>query len=871
MLTYYDSNNNPVKLLKELGRGGEGAVYSCANETIVGKIYHEKIADEKAEKLLWMAENGTPQLLKTTAWITQVLKEKPDGKVVGFLMPKIKAKEIHELYSPKSRRIFFPDATWHFLIHTATNLARAFHNLHKDGHMMGDVNQGNCVVTADGTVKLIDCDSYGIKTANKIYPCEVGVTTHIPPELQGKNLRNVIRTENHDNFGLAVIIFQILFLGRHPFAGNYLGAEDKTLEEAIRQHLFVYGKDAEKKSVVRPPGTLPLSAVSATIAELFEKAFSWTNVRPKPREWVDGLEYLAENLQQCLLNPGHLYYSKVAPCPWCEIEGNTGLMLFPFTVSANALNKKYERDFDIVTVEKLIESFNISNLPAKLSDSFSKSIVSPSPEVIKERKRLNRMLLISVGISPTLLIISYFLYVPVVMYLGFVIVINKFIFEDSTGKQLRKKERDKFAELQLQYDYLESVFLNAAKTTGLKKHLFQTQQALREYSTLETEFEKAEKSYPEDSPVVEVVKKQVQRAEQKITEMLVSLRSASVEFRRQQQKMMAQGKDSLKDFLQSKANVNHLSYNFSPGKIPYEYLPQGILVGSMFIFMFLPSFSESEKKTNTITANSTSATPTPRTTVTPISNVDIPSASITDKEIAAIPESKRKAIVGVLLNRARTSINANDNRNAETWLKFAQRFDKNNVEVMNKLGEVSYNLEKYKEAAKYLENARTTNPREVNTFYLGMTYLQLERYREAKDIFAKITAENVSAQALYNLGTANMGLKNYKAAAENYNAILKISPGDTDAMYQLGICYSQMDDKEGVKQTYATLKAFDSKRAEDLRIAVSRKVNLDFIPTDYSSTKETGTTTGISRGTGNGTGSGATADDEPPPPATRRQ
>ena len=39
-------------------------------------------------------------------------------------MPNVKAKEIHELYSLKSRRVHFPEATWQFLIHAATNVAR---------------------------------------------------------------------------------------------------------------------------------------------------------------------------------------------------------------------------------------------------------------------------------------------------------------------------------------------------------------------------------------------------------------------------------------------------------------------------------------------------------------------------------------------------------------------------------------------------------------------------------------------------------------------------------------------------------------------------------------------------------------------------
>lgn len=381
MPTFYDSTGKPYVLNQEIGRGGEGTVFYCPDDlTLVAKIYHEPITAEKADKLRWMAENKDDQLLKVAAWIVDTLRENPNGKIVGFLMPNIKAKEIHELYSLKSRRVHFPEANWQFLLHSATNVARAFYVLHKHEHVMGDVNPGNCVVLADGRVKMIDCDSYSIKTDKIHYHCEVGVATHLAPELQGFDLSQIEREQTHDNFGLAVIIFQLLFLGRHPFAGNYLGEEDKSLEDCIRERRFAYGNQT-LTNTKQPPGTLSLTQISPRIAAMFTAAFMTQN-RPEPREWIEALEDLSNSLNQCSVHIGHHYFNELTACPWCEIESKTGLLLFPFISSNNA---EFANDFNIFTVEKLLASLeipnNLSAKPLKLS-----IIPPPSAEAIELHK-----------------------------------------------------------------------------------------------------------------------------------------------------------------------------------------------------------------------------------------------------------------------------------------------------------------------------------------------------------------------------------------------------------------------------------------------------------------------------------------------------
>ncbi|MBC7795377.1 MAG: hypothetical protein H7Z37_00730, partial [Pyrinomonadaceae bacterium] len=386
MVSYYDFHGDKIIIGKELGRGGEGTVYEIEGKPeLAAKIYHEKISPNKTEKLLRMKALQNEKLLRVTTWTVDVLRGDQNGEIVGFVMPKLKfGTAIHELYNPKSRRHFFPEADWRFLIHTATNLARAFSVVHLQGHAIGDVNHGNIVIAKDATVRLIDCDSYQLNAPRsenggaQSFLCEVGVSTHTPPELQGKSLRDVTRTENHDNFGLAVLIFQLLFMGRHPFSGKFLGEEETTLEDSIRENRFAYGDDAKSRKMQPPPATLSLSTVSQTVAENFRRAFLSNENRPTALEWIAALEQMTAELKQCSVNASHFHLKESKKCPWCSLESNSGIAFYPANLTGN---------FDIVTIGNLIDSIKpplINNLPIKTNLSFITSSLPPSTEVKRE-------------------------------------------------------------------------------------------------------------------------------------------------------------------------------------------------------------------------------------------------------------------------------------------------------------------------------------------------------------------------------------------------------------------------------------------------------------------------------------------------------
>lgn len=336
-----DSRGNPIQLGPRLGKGGEGAVFPLAKDpSRVAKLYHDPIKPEKAAKLEIMPSLRNDEILSLTAWPLDIIYDET-RRVRGFVMPNIAGhKDIHYLYSPKSRRSEFPDADFRFILHVASNVARAFATIHNHGTVIGDVNHGGITVSAKATVKLIDCDSFQITNGSKRFLCEVGVPTFTAPELQGKSFRGVVRTANHDNFGLAVLLFHLLYMGRHPFAGKPLTRDDISIQTAITQCWFPYSGDRARTRMDQPPNTLRLVQMTDEVANLFLRAFRPESVRdgarPSAAEWVGALERLKAGLRQCSRNQTHHYPGSAQSCPWCDLESKIGVMLFGLGSAAAA-------------------------------------------------------------------------------------------------------------------------------------------------------------------------------------------------------------------------------------------------------------------------------------------------------------------------------------------------------------------------------------------------------------------------------------------------------------------------------------------------------------------------------------------------------
>ena len=330
---FHTASGARVVLGPEIGRGGEGTVYEVVGAPdLVAKVYTDGRADDRREKIEAMAAAGLHRQASHISFPIDVLLG-GKGAFVGFTMRRIKgALPVHQLWGSRDRQEKFPDATVAFMVRVAGNAARAVGELHQAGCVIGDINESGFLVTDQATVVLIDSDSIQVTVGNRVFPCVVGTPQYLPPEHQEINQRQLgARTANHDNFGLAVLIFRLLMAGTHPFMGRWNGPGDPpALPKWIEEFRYAYGTDAARMKVGPQPAAPPVDWLSDEIRAAFNQAFGKSGVqaRPTAADWIGVLDQFEKSLVACGRSRYHHHRPGVRSCPWCETEKTRGKALF---------------------------------------------------------------------------------------------------------------------------------------------------------------------------------------------------------------------------------------------------------------------------------------------------------------------------------------------------------------------------------------------------------------------------------------------------------------------------------------------------------------------------------------------------------------
>lgn len=324
----------------KLGKGATATIYKAyyADELYAVKLYNENIRFNKAKidamlsnppanLFIKFADDVFPQL----AW-PQKLVNFDDGVTNGYLMPVIDLDESFPLdYFYDSilfKKLNAPDeSAISYKIEIARNLASIIADLHKHRHFFVDLKPQNIrVFRHTHIVTLLDCDGFSIASNSEArFPAELISSDYICPEAYKNQLSPKVLGEEQDLYALAVILFQLLNNGTHPFQGVL---QDETInastnDEKAALGLYPHGLEHDKRILPRCQSIHELWPT--TTRKLFDRAFVGDhNNRPTALEWSEHFDQILKDkmLVRCEkfpLNISHMRF-KLKECPRCYLD-----------------------------------------------------------------------------------------------------------------------------------------------------------------------------------------------------------------------------------------------------------------------------------------------------------------------------------------------------------------------------------------------------------------------------------------------------------------------------------------------------------------------------------------------------------------------
>lgn len=330
----YLENGEKVILSSQIAQGGEGAVYRTALPAgMAVKLYHES-REDREKKLRALLRKHLSDTLEgcLIAAVPKELVYDESGDFAGYLMPMISSRiDLNDFRQEELRKTYFPGSDWRDLLTLSYNLAECVDHMHQSGIVLGDVNPRNFLVRSDLTLCLVDVDSCCVSDPDtgEYFPCTVGMSSLLAPELQGINLADGAPfTQASDCFSLAVLIF-LLLMGCHPFlcAKETPAAEEISAGMEIMQGNSAYFRQIENRRI--PSYAPSLEILTPRVRELFARTFAYTGEdlpdqignRPTAREWMDALLHMAmQPYKKCRENPAHCYLNTLSECPFCKAE-----------------------------------------------------------------------------------------------------------------------------------------------------------------------------------------------------------------------------------------------------------------------------------------------------------------------------------------------------------------------------------------------------------------------------------------------------------------------------------------------------------------------------------------------------------------------
>jgi len=315
-----------------LKSGGAGSVYPLAGwPGVVAKVYHEPFDraghERKVAAMLELSPN-LPDIEEDgrrhaqIAWPEALLHD-GDGRFAGFVMPMLDLDATRELECVLQERQALAEGLPTGLgakVTLAANLAGVIAELHRQGHHVVDLKPVNVRFHRNALyMAVIDCDGFSIQGRGERFAGQHVTPDYLAPEFQRQPIHAAVE-EQQDRFALAVVVFQLLNFGIHPYTGRPANDRVSTdIPGRIAEHCYAYGFHANARMAPGPASGH--RAMPSDLRLLFDRAFGGKpEARPSAADWASALAPYAQRANQrvvaCTRDPGHQHFAGL-PCAAC--------------------------------------------------------------------------------------------------------------------------------------------------------------------------------------------------------------------------------------------------------------------------------------------------------------------------------------------------------------------------------------------------------------------------------------------------------------------------------------------------------------------------------------------------------------------------
>lgn len=295
------TNGAQAKIVKELGRGGQGIVYlvEVNGQNMALKWYFNNMGDWFYRNLEENVTKGAPS--EAFLW-PEYLTTKQKG-TYGYIM-KLRPQGYHEFGQYLLARAKFK--SFEAMVNAAMKICEGFKALHLSGLSYQDLNDGNFFIHPD-TGDVLICDNDNVAPEG-VSSGILGKARYMAPEVvTGK----AMPSKQTDRYSLSVVLF-LLFYANHPLEGARVLACPCMTEKYEKQFygsepIFIYDKVNANNRPARGVHNNVLrrwNAFPAILRETFTQEFSCEclsdpNKRKLERQWQNVIQQIRDMLVVC--------------------------------------------------------------------------------------------------------------------------------------------------------------------------------------------------------------------------------------------------------------------------------------------------------------------------------------------------------------------------------------------------------------------------------------------------------------------------------------------------------------------------------------------------------------------------------------------